>query len=150
VLGAAASSPAWCRCHRCQARAVILLQLELLEPTGLIFLLTLDSCSYPPAAFAVVLVCVVMQVQGVVQCVCLGQRTDPDQIQLASPNLAPTKKCNCWGLVEGRTRNGLSQPCPSTTWLEKELEAVGTQYFVLQCHKKFLLSGQVVTLFSSL
>lgn len=91
VLSAAASSPSRCRCHGCWAGAVISPQLELLELTGLIFLLTLDSCSHPLAVSAVVLVHVIVQV-------------------------------------------------------------IGTQYFVLQCHKEFLLPSQVVTwyLFSSL
>lgn len=78
------SGPTWCRCHGCQAGAVISPQLELLELTGLIFILMLDSRLHPLAACAVVLVYVIVQVHVVVQCMCLGQRTDPDQIQLAS------------------------------------------------------------------
>lgn len=42
----------------------------------------------------------------------------------------------------GRSGNSLSQPCP-VQQVEKELEALGSQYFVLQCHKKFLMPGQV-------
>lgn len=69
--------------------------VELLELTGLIFLLTLDSGSHPLAASAVVLVHVVVQVRVVVQCMGLGQRTDPDQTELASlpsPKQQPTQK----------------------------------------------------------
>lgn len=55
-------------------------ELGLLELTGLIFLLMLDSCSHFLAASAVVLVCDAMQVHVMVQYMCLDQRTDPDQI----------------------------------------------------------------------
>ena len=101
VLSAAVSSPTWCRCHGRRAGAVISPQLELLELTGLIFLLMLDSCSHPLAASAVVVVHVVMQVHVVVQCLCLGQRTDPDQIQLASLS-SPTQKMQLLGAGRGQ------------------------------------------------
>lgn len=44
---------------------------------------------------------------------------------------------------KGRSGNGLSQPCP-VQQVEKELEAVGSQHSVLQCHKKILSASLVV------
>lgn len=61
----------WCRTVMSKEDKIVLLELS-----RLILILMLDSCSHPLVACAIILL------HEVVQCTCLGQRTDADQINI--------------------------------------------------------------------